>query len=109
MTDFIIQPQSDSQNLAGGALTSGVASAQTETPPQTFAKGEKVRIAKRAPAFDPSSRENFYVAAHTSAVVVPSLDQRNVLKDHLTVMLTSPDNGSGRIVQVEVRNLVKQY
>lgn len=79
-----------------------------ENAAEKFNKRDKVRVQSRAQAYDPYSRENFYISAHSMGVVVPSLDPRGVLKNNVTIMLTSPDNGSGRIVQIEARHLVKQ-
>lgn len=72
-----------------------------------FKKGDKVSTTKRTQANDPYSNENFYLAAHTPAKVIPARDERHSLKDQVTVIITSFDNGSGRIASVPAEDLVK--
>lgn len=72
-----------------------------------FNRGDKVSTLKRTQAYDPYSNENFYLAAHTPAKVIPARDERHSLKDQVTVIITSFDNGSGRIASVPAEDLVK--
>lgn len=72
-----------------------------------FQRGDKVSTLKRTQAYDPYSNENFYLAAHTPAKVIPARDERHSLKDQVTVIITSFDNGSGRIVSVPAEDLIK--
>ncbi|MDO8471795.1 MAG: hypothetical protein Q7S64_01415 [bacterium] len=73
----------------------------------TFSRGDKVSTLKRTQAYDPYSNENFYLAAHTPAKVIPARDERHSLKDQVTVIITSFDNGSGRIASIPAEDLVK--
>lgn len=72
-----------------------------------FNRGDKVSTLKRTQAYDPYSNENFYLAAHTPAKVIPARDERHSLKDQVTVIITSFDNGSGRIASVPAEDLTK--
>lgn len=63
-------------------------------------KGDRGRVTARTQAFDPYSREYVYVFAHTPFTVMPDHDRRRILEGHITVILRSADNGSGRIVEI---------
>lgn len=91
---FLVQP-------VGSAVDGSV----TERADGKWKKGDRGRILVRTQAFDPFSHEYAYISAHTPFTVVPNYDARHALQGHITVMLRSADNGSGRILSVPIEVL----
>jgi len=105
-----VSPPEKQQNSSGGFAVKPMDYQEPEPSDDgkiVFNKGDKVTTIIRTQAYDPYSNENFYLAAHTPGKVVPAQDQRRSLKDTVTIIITSFDNGNGRIAQVLASDLVK--
>ncbi len=105
MANNMPEPNDQPVELSGASADSTFGDEPVVLTVADFKKGDKIRVIKRTSAFDPYSLENVYISSHTPGRVVVARDDRRSLAEHVTVMLSSFDNGNGRIVQINAADL----